>query len=69
MTITQIKNKRGRTITISAEVLDSGDVQIAVAGPTSETTNLLTRQEAEALHTVLGFALQPPHFEEPARHE
>jgi hypothetical protein len=62
MAVTQIQNELGRAITVGAEVLDSGDVQIEIVGPNSETTNLLTRREAEALHLVLGVALDTPHF-------
>jgi hypothetical protein len=62
VSITQIENELGRTITISAEILESGDVQIEVASLTSETTNLLTRREAEALRRVLTIALDPPGF-------
>lgn len=64
MGVTQITNELGRTITVAAEVLESGDVQIEVIGPESTASNLLTRKEAEALYIVLGIALSPPDFTE-----
>jgi len=57
MAVTQIENELGRMITIAAEVLESGDVQIEVIGPGSTASNLLTRKEAEAVKLVLGIAL------------
>lgn len=62
MAVTQIENELGRIITVAAEVLESGDVQIVVIGPGSTASNLLTRREAEAIELVLGIALRPPDF-------
>ena len=64
MAVTQIENELGRIITIGAEVLESGDVQIEIIGPSSIATNLLTKKEAEALYIVIGIALSPPNFTE-----
>lgn len=63
MAVTQVENELGRMVTIAAEVLESGDVQIEVIGPTSTTSNLFTRKEAEAVATVLWIALNPPSFD------
>jgi hypothetical protein len=59
MVVTQIENENGKIITVAAEVLESGDIQIEVIGPNSTASNLLTHKEAEAVKLVLGIALDP----------
>lgn len=53
-----LTNERGNNVDVAVRIVpDSGDVEIAVTGPHSMTTDLLTRAEAEALLRVLSAAL------------
>lgn len=56
MTIRRFTNELGNDIKITVEGA-AGQVAIAIAGPLSESTNMLTRCEARELHAALGEVL------------
>lgn len=56
MTIRRFTNELGNDIKITVEGA-AGQVAIAIAGPLSESTSMLTRCEARELHAALGEVL------------
>ncbi len=60
----EFTNELGNEITVSihAKVIDDVDgVMISIIGPTSETTNHITRLEADKLYKTLGKFLRDEH--------
>lgn len=52
-----LTNELSRKIVVRAGITEAGDVELGIIGPLSETTNLMTRNEAEAVHKALGVVL------------
>lgn len=59
----KFRNELGNSITISVSVSDDGkSVTIKTIGPTSASTNTLTKQEAETLTALLKEVFPDAHF-------